>query len=196
MSTKTSSVLQTSIRLTGKHIEGATDRHNGVPGFDQAAYSKASVLCIGAGGLMGHIAPTLVRKGIGAITILDGDEVEASNLNRQFFYPEDIGQNKAIALATNLGRECTVPTAITGIGKNFEAAGNLLNTPLAVAVCGVDNNQTRVAVSRYFLESGIPVVFAAVSEDADFGYVFIQQRAIGLFRMYFSRCGWWYISLS
>lgn len=185
MSAKTSSVLQTSIRLTGKHTEGATDRHQGVPGFDQEAYSKASVLCIGAGGLIGHIVPTLVRKGIGSITIVDGDEVEASNLNRQFFFPEDIGKNKAIALASNLYRECTCATSIIGIGKNFEAVEDSLDMRFSAVVCGVDNNPTRLRVSRGFAELGLPVVFTGVSEDADFGYVFIQNRQGACFQCTF-----------
>ena len=43
------------------------------------------------------IAPTLARKGIGRITLLDDDVVEHSNLNRQRFYIEDVGrQNKAV----------------------------------------------------------------------------------------------------
>jgi molybdopterin/thiamine biosynthesis adenylyltransferase len=43
-------------------------------------------VCIGVGGLISHVAPTLVRKGIGALVLLDDDVVEVSNLNRQRFY--------------------------------------------------------------------------------------------------------------
>src|ERR1035437_5715026 len=86
----TSSVSQTSIQLIGKPVEGALDRHQGIPGFDQERYSRAHVICIGAGGLIGGVAPNLARKGIGAITILDHDEVEITNLNRQRFYPRHI----------------------------------------------------------------------------------------------------------
>src|SRR5262249_48037429 len=93
---------QISRRLLGTAIPGALDRQQRIAGFDQAVYSKSRVLCIGAGGLVGHIVPTLVRKGIGAITILDDDVVEPSNLNRQRFYFKDIAQNKAYALAENL----------------------------------------------------------------------------------------------
>src|SRR6266852_9514807 len=90
---------KTSISLRGKAIPGAEDRQRRIPGFDQEVFSKSSVLCIGAGGIISQIAPTLVRKGIGRITLLDGDIVEASNLNRQRFYIEDVGSNKAVALA-------------------------------------------------------------------------------------------------
>src|ERR1051326_1284134 len=106
--------LRTSIRLFGKAIPGAEDRQRLIPGFDQEAYSKASVVCVGSGGIISHIAPTLCRKGIGKITLLDRDVVEASNLNRQHFYVADIGKNKAVALARNLERECISATEIIG----------------------------------------------------------------------------------
>src|SRR6267142_1823004 len=83
----------------GKAIPGATDRQQRIPGFDQTMYSKSRVVCVGAGGLISQVAPTLVRKGIGALTILDDDVVEPSNLNRQRFYHKDIRHNKAYALA-------------------------------------------------------------------------------------------------
>src|ERR1043165_5768414 len=113
---------RTSIRLVGKTIPGAEDRQRLIPGFDQEAYSKASVVCVGAGGMISQIAPTLCRKGIGKITLLDRDTVEPSNLNRQRFYSRDIGKNKAICLARNLRNECIVETEIIGHAKYLEYA--------------------------------------------------------------------------
>src|SRR5581483_6327232 len=65
-----------SIELRGQAIVGAEDRQTLIPGFDQVAFFKSRVVCIGAGGLISQIAPTLVRKGIGGITLLDDDVVE------------------------------------------------------------------------------------------------------------------------
>src|ERR1039458_4126967 len=59
---RASTVSQTSIRLRGKPVPGAEDRQRKIAGFDQELFSKSSILCIGAGGLISHIAPTLVRK--------------------------------------------------------------------------------------------------------------------------------------
>jgi len=140
-------------------------------------FAGSRIVCIGAGGLMSFIAPTLVRKGIGAIVLLDDDIVEASNLNRQRFYRKDLGRNKALALAENLQAECILPTEIIGHALRLESAierGVDLNCNLAV--CGVDNNPARIAASRYFREKGIPVIFTAVSADGDHGYVFIQEK--------------------
>ena len=174
---RASTVSQTSIRLRGKPVPGAEDRQRKIAGFDQELFSNSSILCIGAGGLISHIAPTLVRKGIGRITLLDDDVVEASNLNRQRFYIEDIGRNKALALAENLERECIAATEIRGIGFRLEEAiARQIDLDCNAVVCGVDNNPARVAASRYFRAKGVPVIFIGVSRDGDCGYVFVQDR--------------------
>ncbi len=167
---------RTSISLRGTAIPGAEDRQRRIPGFDQAAFSKASVLCIGAGGLISQIAPTLVRKGIGRITLFDDDVVEPSNLNRQRFYIKDVGENKAIALARNLKPECIVETEIRACPFRLEDAIGSTHLDCDLAICGVDNNPARVLASWYFRRKHIPVIFTAVSHDADHGYVFVQDN--------------------
>lgn len=155
----TSSVSPTSIKATGASIAGACDRQEQIPGFDQEKFSRSHVLCIGAGGLVSNIAPSLVRKGIGALTVLDHDEVEASNLNRQRFYTRDIGLNKAIALVRNLQGECTCGTALTGYAMSLETALHKgIDLTCDVAVCGVDNNSARVTAAQYFRKRNVPVI--------------------------------------
>ncbi len=167
---------QNSISLRGVAIPGAEDRQQLIPGFDQGVFSESHVLCVGAGGIVSMIAPTLLRKGIGRITLLDDDIVETSNLNRQRFYIKDVGRSKALALAENLLPECIAETEIHGHPFRFQEAGARgLDLSCDVAICGVDNNPARVAVSRYFRKNGVPVIFTAVSRDGDHGYVFVQD---------------------
>ena len=145
-------------------------------GFDQAVYSSSSVVCIGAGGLVSQIAPTLARKGIGGLTILDDDVVEPSNLNRQRFYSKDLGRNKAYALIENLLPECVRTTLLTAYPLLLEEAiDSGIDLGCDVVICGVDNNPARVVASRYFRNLKIPVIYTAVSVDADHGYVFVQE---------------------
>jgi adenylyltransferase/sulfurtransferase len=175
---RTVSVSPPTRKFVGQAIPGATDRQQRLAGFDQAVYSKSSVVCIGAGGLISQIAPTLVRKGIGALTILDDDVVEASNLNRQRFYSKDLGHNKADALAENLLPECVHSTVLTAYPLLLEEAiDGSLDLRCGVAICGVDNNPARIAASKYFRSLKIPVIFTAVSADADHGYVFVQEAS-------------------
>jgi len=140
-------------------------------------FSNSHVLCVGAGGIISMIAPTVVRKGIGRITLLDDDVVDESNLNRQRFYISDVSRNKATALAANLVPECIAATEIRGIPERLEEAiACEMDLSCDIAICGVDNNPARVAASRCFRRLGVPVIFTAVSVNGDHGYVFVQDK--------------------
>lgn len=58
----------------------------------------------GAGGLGSNCAAALVRVGIGRLVICDFDRVEESNLNRQFYFRDQVGLLKVEALRYNLLR--------------------------------------------------------------------------------------------
>lgn len=68
---------------------------------DQLRLAQASVLVAGVG-LGSAVAQLLVRSGVGHIIVADGDSVEISNLNRQFYTCADLGTNKAIASSSAL----------------------------------------------------------------------------------------------
>ena len=55
--------------------------------------NNANVAVVGIGGVGGHTTEALVRAGVGNITVIDGDVVQESNINRQIF-----------ALSTNVGK--------------------------------------------------------------------------------------------
>jgi sulfur carrier protein ThiS adenylyltransferase len=58
----------------------------------------------GAGGIGSNVAFQLVRGGIRHFKIVDFDTIENSNLNRQFYFADQVGQPKAATLALNLAR--------------------------------------------------------------------------------------------
>ena len=62
---------------------------------------NAVVGIAGAGGLGSHVAMALARVGIGTLVIADFDVVEPSNLNRQVFTVDQIGEPKVEALKDN-----------------------------------------------------------------------------------------------
>lgn len=153
----------------------ATDRQESIYGVQQEKFASSAAILIGAGGIGGEIGVSECRKGLGRLLIFDHDLVELSNLNRQRFFEEDLYKNKAECLGRNLTREAISRCLITAHPMRFQEAVQAgLQIKGDVVICGVDNNETRVAVSRYFLKT-TPVVFVAVSEDADHGYVFIQE---------------------
>lgn len=60
---------------------------------------KAHVLVVGLGGVGSYAAETLVRSGVGRLTIVDGDDVDPTNKNRQLqALDSTIGKQKARVL--------------------------------------------------------------------------------------------------
>ena len=71
----------------------------------QLRLREARILVLGVGGLGSWTALSLACCGVGELTLVDGDEVELSNLNRQILYSEDdIGRPKAAVAAEAIAR--------------------------------------------------------------------------------------------
>jgi len=64
----------------------------------------ATVGIAGLGGLGSAVAVALARIGVGRLILVDFDVVEPSNLNRQQYFIDQLGQTKAEALEANLKR--------------------------------------------------------------------------------------------
>lgn len=65
--------------------------------------NDSTVLIVGMGAVGSWVACNLAQSGVGKLIIMDGDEVDASNLHRQFSYCEaDIGKKKVDALEKRL----------------------------------------------------------------------------------------------
>ena len=68
----------------------------------QEKFSSAAVAVCGLGGLGSNIAIALARAGVGKLLLIDFDSVDITNLHRQQYKANQIGLNKADALAENL----------------------------------------------------------------------------------------------
>lgn len=90
---------------------------------------EAHITIAGAGGLGSNVAIALARSGIGHLTLIDFDNVEPSNLNRQQFKISQIGMPKVLALQQNL-LEFNPFIAVTTL--------NVKVTPANIAVCFAD----------------------------------------------------------
>lgn len=56
----------------------------------------------GCGGIGSNVAMNLVRSGVTDFILVDFDRIEESNLNRQFFFKNQIGEYKSLELKKNL----------------------------------------------------------------------------------------------
>ncbi len=75
----------------------------------------------GAGGLGSNCAVALTRVGIGKLVISDFDVVNESNLNRQYFFRDQLGQKKVEALKENIiriNREVEIITRDVKLNEN------------------------------------------------------------------------------
>jgi len=70
----------------------------------QDILKKAVIGIAGCGGLGSNCAVALARVGIGTLIFADFDVIVESNLNRQYFFHNQIGQKKAFALKENIHR--------------------------------------------------------------------------------------------
>jgi sulfur carrier protein ThiS adenylyltransferase len=65
---------------------------------------RATVGIIGLGGLGSHVSWMLLRAGVRTLVLADHDRVDADNLSRQGYYPDQVGEWKTEALAVQLRR--------------------------------------------------------------------------------------------
>lgn len=70
----------------------------------RAHLGKFRVGIAGAGGLGSNCAVALARCGVGTIVLSDFDIIEEANLNRQYFFTDQVGMMKTIALKENIAR--------------------------------------------------------------------------------------------
>lgn len=64
----------------------------------QEKLQKAQVAIAGLGGLGSNVAVSLARIGVGHLHLIDFDEVDLTNLNRQHYFMKHIGMKKTEAL--------------------------------------------------------------------------------------------------
>jgi hypothetical protein len=142
-------------------------------------YRDTHALVIGAGGPGGMIALGLIRKGIGQLTVCDGDDVEPSNLNRQRFFPRDVGRPKAFALAENLRREAIGRTELEAVRLYFEEAveGDVIRQP-SICICAPDNDDARLYAAKYCWSRNLPYIVIGLSDDSDSGYLMVQKKQL------------------
>ncbi|CAK1242598.1 Molybdopterin or thiamine biosynthesis adenylyltransferase (ThiF) [Fructobacillus tropaeoli] len=93
----------TTIAIDGQAVESVylkmKDRN---VADSQDKLAAAHVTITGSGGLGSNIAIALARAGVGHLTLIDFDEIEHSNLNRQQFKLSQVGLPKVLALKQNI----------------------------------------------------------------------------------------------
>jgi adenylyltransferase/sulfurtransferase len=134
-------------------------------GLGQQRLKAAKVAVIGAGGIGSAVIPSLAGAGIGALTIVDPDRVDISNLQRQPIYRSaEVGMAK-VRLASDFVLARNPHVAVSSIAGRLDetnAAEILAGHDLVVD--GTDNFATRLVVSDTCVGLGIPLLSAAAQQ--------------------------------
>ena len=125
--------------------------------------ASSHVAIIGCGGLGSNIAMMLVRSGVRSLVLVDFDLVEQANLNRQIFFPDQIGEPKVVALAEMLTR--LVPD-LTLTLHQVRATGEsvaALTAGADVVIEAVDGAHDKAAIARALLSVRPDIALVAAS---------------------------------
>lgn len=145
-----------------------TARHavlTGIGEEGQRRLNAAHVAVVGAGGIGSPVLLALAAAGIGAITVIDDDVVELTNLQRQLAHRiEDIGTPKTASAARAI-TALAPATTVTPITVRLDAANAAhLLAGADVVVDTSDSFATRREVATATEALGVPLVWGAVQE--------------------------------
>ena len=143
--------------------------HKGLSPEQSSLLQAAQVAIFGLGGLGSNVAMWLARLGVGRLLLYDFDRVELSNLNRQYYFVEDVGEYKAVALLKHL-------RAVNPYGDYQSRVVRLTQDNLAELVdtapiiCeALDKPETKALLVNGVLESFPDKFLVAASGLAGFG---------------------------
>ena len=143
--------------------------HKGLRPEQSSLLQTAQVAIFGLGGLGSNVAMWLARLGVGQLLLYDFDRVELSNLNRQYYFVEDVGEYKAVALLKHL-------RAVNPYGDYQSRVVRLTEDNLAELVdtapiiCeALDKPETKALLVNGVLESFPDKFLVAASGLAGFG---------------------------
>ncbi len=129
----------------------------------QKKLKKASVLCVGAGGLGSPLAFYLTAAGVGRIGIIDFDVVDFSNLQRQILHTtDDVGRPKLDSAAEKL--KALNPNVNVELHETRLTSENALQLfeKYDIIVDGTDNFPTRYLVNDACVLTGKPNVYGSI----------------------------------
>lgn len=149
--------------------------------YDSDAIHKSKILLVGCGQINSEFGHGCVRKGVGEIFMCDPDTVEISNLDKQLYFPGDIGKPKAFMLTKNLAKNASRSSVIGGFSMTFErfledGIDKKYNIAPDVIIVGVDRDSAIVNVTKYLRKNNKKGIVISIGLDAASGYVFIHEN--------------------
>ena len=130
----------------------------GDEGFEKL--NSSHVLVVGLGGVGGYVAEQLTRAGIGELTIVDGDVVSQSNMNRQLLALQSTqGMPKAEVMAARL-RDINPDVKLHVVNQFMkdQALIDLISQPYNYVVDAIDTVSPKVFLLYYAVQNNQRIV--------------------------------------
>ena len=136
-----------------------------IGGLGQKRLKDAKVLVVGAGGLGSPVLLYLAAAGVGTIGVVDDDEVDNSNLQRQVIHRDDaIGMPKVFSAEVAMTAQNPFVTVKPYRRRLDEETAAGLVAEFDLVLDGTDNFATRYLVNRACVAAGVPLVSGALSQ--------------------------------
>src|SRR3989344_532776 len=133
---------------------------------NQERLNKSTVAIIGLVGIGSPAAEMLARAGVNLI-LIDRDIVEKSNLQRQNYKEEDVGNPKAFALAERL-KGINSEISIKAYFDDFNPFTIDMLKGAGIILDGLDNLESRFILNDYCLKNKIPFTYCSALMDEGF----------------------------
>jgi adenylyltransferase/sulfurtransferase len=134
-----------------------------VGGMGQAKIRQASCFIVGAGGLGAPAAMYLAAAGIGKLGIVDDDQVELSNLQRQVIHrTQDVGTHKADSARAKVAAMNPDVEVVTYHDRLMAANAREMVADYDYILDGTDNFATKFLLNDLAVLTGKPLVHGGI----------------------------------
>lgn len=122
--------------------------------------AAAKVIIIGIGGVGSYAAEAIARAGVGSVTLMDGDVVAPSNLNRQLVaLTSTIGRNKAEVMAERV-RDIDPHTEVTSLARFYRPGDELDLTQFTWVIDAIDDVDAKTALISNAVRNNVNIISA------------------------------------
>lgn len=143
-------------------------------GILSPATSSKHVLVVGLGSVGSYLSELLVRSGVGQLTLVDPESVEAVNLSRTVYEVSDIGRPKVDAIARrllNINPAVQLNRRAVDLTHLSLEEVNDLVIEADLVIAATDDLEAQRALNRFAYARGKPAVFVGIWAAANGGEV-------------------------
>lgn len=119
---------------------------------------NSTVLIMGVGGVGSYAAEAIARAGVGHITVMDGDQIAESNLNRQLLaLSSNIGENKAEVMAARI-QDINPACDVRAVTEYYKTGDEIELSQFDWIVDAIDDVDAKVTLIERANKLGINII--------------------------------------